>query len=132
MRTEENSALGYSALKKGECPSTQSSFRSRDLQNQLHSNLYWSSSSGSESLALDYPSIAIHAVSRDTTAFPHECVYLQYLRHSKEEGEGEGEGEEEEEEEEEVEVMEVRLVPPSTEQCKYSLVNEDVHHTVYK
>ena len=128
MRTEKSSELVYLALKKGECLLTPSSFRSRDSPEPLHSNLYWSSSSGSESLALDYPSIAIHAVSRDTTAFPHECVYLQYLRQSKEEGEGEGE----EEEEEEVEVMEVRLVPPSTEQCKSPLVSTDVHYTVHK
>ena len=27
---------------------------------------------------LEIPSIAVHAISRDTSSFPHECVYLMY------------------------------------------------------
>ena len=79
------------------------------------SNLRWASSDGSAGLELEYPSIALHAVSRDTTSFPHHCVYLQCVRPAfeGEGGEGEGEGEEEEEEE----VVEYRLVPPSPEHC---------------
>ena len=62
---------------------------------------------------LDYPSIVIHAISRDTSAFPHQCIYLQYLRQGSEgEEEGEGEGEDEG-----GEVTEYRLVPPSPEHC---------------
>ena len=74
------------------------------------SNLCWSSSDGSERLVLEYPNIVIHAVSRDTSAFPHHCVYLQYVTQGSEEGEGE-------EEEEEVKMTEYRLVPSSTDQC---------------
>ena len=59
-------------------------------------------------------------MSRDTSVFPHQCVYLQCLRqrNTAEEGEEEGGGQEEEEEEEEEEVVEVRFVPPSSEHCK--------------
>jgi len=40
------------------------------------SRLYWSKDGESRGLSLDYPHICIHAVSRDTTAFPHPCLYL--------------------------------------------------------
>merc|ERR1712047_187925 len=35
----------------------------------------WIGSNG-QGLTLDYPSISLHAVSRDTSSFPHECLYL--------------------------------------------------------
>lgn len=40
------------------------------------SRLYWSKEGESRGLSLDYPHICIHAVSRDTSAFPHPCLYL--------------------------------------------------------
>ena len=72
--------------------------------------------------------MVIHAVSRDTASFPHHCVYLQYLqtasdgdREGEEEIEGEEEREREGEGEYEDEVVEYRLVPPSSENCRFSL-----------
>ena len=76
------------------------------------SNLCWRSSNGSAVLELEYPRIALYAVSRDTAAFPHPCVYLQYLSQL-----SDREIDEEEEEEDEEEVIEYRLVPPSPENC---------------
>ena len=61
-------------------------------------------------MALEYPSIVIHAISRDTSVFPHPCIYLQCLL-------GQDSDREEEEEEGEGEVREYRLVPPSSEHC---------------
>ncbi len=94
------------------------------------SALSWTSDDQSEKMVLEYPNICIHAVCRDTSSFPHECVYLLHSPP----GEGEGEGEEEEEEEEEFGgkgedkggMMEMRLVPrdPSQRKTLVTLVNE--------
>ncbi len=89
------------------------------------SNLTWTSDDHSETFILEYPNISIHAICRDTSSFPHECVYL--LHSPPVESGGEEEEEEEEEEgEEEVEEkrggsMEIRLVPPNLTQCKSPL-----------
>jgi len=40
------------------------------------SRLYWSKDGAARGISLDYPHICIHAVSRDTNAFPHPCLYL--------------------------------------------------------
>lgn len=40
------------------------------------SRLYWSKDGETRGLSLDYPHICIHAVSRDTTSFPHPSLYL--------------------------------------------------------
>ncbi|XP_065888025.1 methylosome subunit pICln-like [Dysidea avara] len=34
------------------------------------------SSSGPDDFQLEYPRIAVHAICRDVTQFPHECLYL--------------------------------------------------------
>lgn len=39
------------------------------------SNLIWKKE-GEEGLCIEYPNIALHAVSRDLAAFPHECIYV--------------------------------------------------------
>ncbi|KAF6019298.1 CLNS1A [Bugula neritina] len=39
------------------------------------SHVRWINSEGN-GFKLDYPSISIHAISRDTTTFPHECLYM--------------------------------------------------------
>jgi len=79
-------------------------------------NVRWLHPTGdaSKHLRLAFRQISMHAVSRDTSSFPRECIYMQV------EGvEGvalpEREGDEDEEEEEE-EVTEVHIVPaaPST------------------
>jgi nucleotide-sensitive chloride channel 1A len=37
--------------------------------------LIWRQAAG-KGICLEYPRIALHAVSRDLTAFPHECIYM--------------------------------------------------------
>ncbi len=39
------------------------------------SNLIWKKDND-EGLCIEYPSMALHAVSRDLVAFPHECIYI--------------------------------------------------------
>ena len=41
----------------------------------IFSRLSWVSCDGG-GFSLEYPSIAMHGVSRDTASFPHECLYL--------------------------------------------------------
>ena len=41
----------------------------------FYSNLVWKLDNG-DGLCLDYPNIALHAVSSDLNAFPHECLYV--------------------------------------------------------
>lgn len=87
------------------------------VHTHTHSNLTWRSSSGPESLVLEYPSIALHAVSRDSTVFSQHCVYLQYLllHDESEEEEEEREEEEEKEKDDPPSVIEYRFVPASSE-----------------
>ena len=97
------------------------------------SYLSWVSDDQSQQFSLEYPNISIHAISRDTSAFPHPCLYLM---HCPQGGEGEGEEEEMEEEEKEEggedggvgegvegeEMAEIRLVPQDPNQCKLAAV----------
>lgn len=39
--------------------------------------MVWWSSEHSTGIQLDYPSILLHAIARDTTHFPHPALYLQ-------------------------------------------------------
>ncbi|KAL5005008.1 hypothetical protein ScPMuIL_018464 [Solemya velum] len=39
------------------------------------SNVAWTSTSG-QGFSLEYPNISLHAVSRDTSSYPQECLYL--------------------------------------------------------
>lgn len=75
----------------------------------------WVSDDQSNHITLNYPSIMLHAVSRDTSSFPHECLYLLYNPPENEEEEEEEEDEEEDEGEEEddhIEKMtEIRFIP---------------------
>ena len=88
------------------------------LSHTLYSNLCWSNEEQSETLCLHYPSISIHAISRDTSSFPHHCVYLMYCPPEEEEMEvgEEGKEMEEEEEVEGSQLTEIRLVPPEPDQ----------------
>ena len=45
------------------------------LQIVCFSCVLWVSSDGT-GFKLAYPNISIHAVSRDTASFPHECLYM--------------------------------------------------------
>ncbi|XP_059468605.1 methylosome subunit pICln [Neocloeon triangulifer] len=38
--------------------------------------LSWQNDATGEGFTLEYPHISLHAVSRDVTNFPHECLYL--------------------------------------------------------
>ncbi|MFH4983719.1 hypothetical protein AB6A40_010428 [Gnathostoma spinigerum] len=40
------------------------------------SSVTWISQTSGQGFSLTYPSIILHAVSRDQTAFPHECLYV--------------------------------------------------------
>lgn len=66
------------------------------------------SSSAATSIACSYKQISMHAVARDTEAFPKPCVYIQLDEGSVGMG---AEAEDEGEEEEEDESAELRLVP---------------------
>ena len=46
-----------------------------NLNSNSFSNLIWKKDN-TEGLCIEYPNIALHAVSRDLTAFPHECIYV--------------------------------------------------------
>ena len=86
------------------------------------SSLHWVSEDGAEQLDLAYPDIAIHAISRDTSSFPHHCIFLLHCPPTEEEEEegwkeGSGEGVEEGGGED-VEMTEIRLVPPGAAQCQ--------------
>jgi len=43
----------------------------------VFSQVTWLSSGGEGGFCLEYPKICLHAISRDVTSFPHECVFLQ-------------------------------------------------------
>jgi nucleotide-sensitive chloride channel 1A len=41
-----------------------------------YSRLSWVNSSSGQGFSLEYPHIALHAVSRDLQAYPSECLYI--------------------------------------------------------
>ncbi|KAJ6664815.1 hypothetical protein lerEdw1_005787 [Lerista edwardsae] len=85
------------------------------------SRLSWIESSGL-GFSLDYPTISLHAISRDLNAYPWEHLYV--LVNAKFEGEElketpMGEGEEEEDSDDEAEpISEFRFVPSDKSACK--------------
>jgi len=81
------------------------------------SSILWKGSGENDTLTLEYPSISLHAISRDTSNFPHECLYL--LLESPE-------SISEEERDPEAEVTEVRFVPQGENNIKamYDAVTE--------
>lgn len=42
----------------------------------FYSRLSWVNSSSGQGFSLEYPHIALHAVSRDLQAYPSECLYI--------------------------------------------------------
>lgn len=40
------------------------------------SRVSWVSAASGQGFSLEYPHISLHAVSKDPSAFPHECLYL--------------------------------------------------------
>jgi len=79
--------------------------------------ILWKGTGENDTLTLEYPSISLHAISRDTANFPHECLYL--LLESPE-------SVSEDERDPEAEVTEVRLVPQNESSIKamYDAVTE--------
>lgn len=71
------------------------------------SEVSWLNTS-SQGFGLQYPNISLHAISRDTTTFPHECLYLMVEGKLIEEERNE---DDEEEEDDELATTEVRFVP---------------------
>eukprot|EP00746_Dinoflagellata_sp_MGD_P004464 gnl/MRDRNA2_/MRDRNA2_108622_c0_seq1.p1 gnl/MRDRNA2_/MRDRNA2_108622_c0~~gnl/MRDRNA2_/MRDRNA2_108622_c0_seq1.p1 ORF type:complete len:188 (+),score=45.19 gnl/MRDRNA2_/MRDRNA2_108622_c0_seq1:57-620(+) len=62
--------------------------------------LWLGSQDASRGIAVDYPSISVHAISRDPNAFPEQCLYCQLKP------------EDPNVDEEEAETPELRFVPP--------------------
>ncbi|XP_069825843.1 methylosome subunit pICln [Dendropsophus ebraccatus] len=85
------------------------------------SRLSWLNGSG-EGFSLEYPSISLHAISRDTAAYPEEHLYVMVntkladndAKEAKMKDEGEDNGEEEDDDDEdddEEPITEIRFVP---------------------
>lgn len=64
---------------------------------------------GGQGFGLQYPNISLHAVSRDTSAFPHECLYL--MVEGKLIEEEKAEDDDEDEDDYDCPTTEVRFVP---------------------
>ncbi|KAK7940061.1 hypothetical protein WMY93_003387 [Mugilogobius chulae] len=72
--------------------------------------LSWLDGSGL-GFALEYPSIGLHAVSRDVSAFPQEHLYVMVNGKLSEENESEMPAEDDEEDDEDKAITEIRFVP---------------------
>merc|ERR1712013_353361 len=68
-------------------------------------------------LTLQYPSISLHAISRDTSSFPHQCLYVLLESPLTDRDEAAAD-EEEEERDPQAEVFEVRFVPEDSNNIK--------------
>ena len=89
----------------------------------------WIDSTG-QGCIIPYPAISLHAVSRDLTAFPHQCLYLmidgklmsevQEVQRQQGPAGDQTEGTEEQEEAFGA-VREIRFVAEKNEDCKYSV-----------
>lgn len=71
--------------------------------------MLWKGTNENDTLTLEYPSISLHAISRDTGSFPHECLYC--LLES-------ADVVSEDERDPEAEVSEVRFVPENEDNIK--------------
>jgi len=72
------------------------------------SRVSWVSASSGEGFSLEYPHISLHAVSKDLSSFPRECLYL--MLDSKLE-ESESPADDESDDEPESDMSEVRFIP---------------------
>lgn len=81
------------------------------------SDVSWSSFDDQERLSLDYPRICLHAISRDTNSFSSPCVYLLYSASPPDSASSGSDDEEEDPDVDELPPTEVRVVPPSSDQC---------------
>ncbi|KAK7790102.1 hypothetical protein R5R35_005654 [Gryllus longicercus] len=74
------------------------------------SRLSWVNGATGQGFSLEYPHIALHAVSRDLTAHPHECLYLM-IDTNIEEPEPCNQEEDNEEEGSDLGLTEIRFIP---------------------
>lgn len=72
--------------------------------------LKWTSNDQSNEVVLSYPSISLHAISRDVSSFPHECLYVLSLPPN--------EDDDDSSEEDSTNITELRFVPPSKDKCE--------------
>lgn len=93
------------------------------------SRVSWAKEGEDSGLSLEYPHIAIHAVSRDLSNFCHPCLYLMIdvkLEEPENAMNGGNSSDSEEEEDEDAAMTEVRFVPsdPSSLDHMYKALNE--------
>lgn len=74
------------------------------------SHVTWLSGAGA-GFCLEYPKICLHAISRDTSSFPQECLYLQVEGKLIEEDQQSNSSSEGEQQDDETPMTEVRFVP---------------------
>ena len=68
-------------------------------------------------MTLQYPSISLHAVSRDLSTFPHPCLYILYCPLDTDD-ENDDDDDPNEEGSPIEKITEIRFVPLSPDQCK--------------
>lgn len=74
--------------------------------------LTWRSNNGN-GIVLYYPSMAVHAISKDTSTFPHECMYVMYN-----EALLSANNDADSEDDDEAEISEVRFIPSDSDSLK--------------
>ncbi|XP_077987789.1 methylosome subunit pICln-like isoform X2 [Glandiceps talaboti] len=75
------------------------------------SRLAWTDTSG-KGFSLEYPGISLHAVSRDTSSFPHECLYVMVDAKIEDSSVlGTKENDTEDDDEDEAQITEIRFIP---------------------
>merc|ERR1712137_399630 len=82
----------------------------RGLLYIAESRVSWVSESSGQGFSLEYPHISLHAISKDPTAFQHECLYLM-LDCQLEEPEERPGNDSDSDAESETKMTEVRFVP---------------------
>ena len=85
------------------------------------SRLSWLDGSGL-GFSLEYPTISLHAVSRDLSAYPREHLYVMVNAKFGEESKESVADEEEEDSDDDIEpISEFRFVPSDKSACEYSV-----------
>lgn len=107
MAAEQFSPAEHGSLEQ---PLTRAFMQEQDLGTGLlkidENEVRWEGEEG-RLLSLCYPSIVLHAISRDTAAFPHHCIFLLWERPLEPPAAEDGE--------EETMTTELRLVPPDAD-----------------
>lgn len=80
--------------------------------------MQWTNDDQSDIMTLHYPSISLHAVSRDLSTFPHPCLYILYCPLDTDD-ENDDDDDPDEEGSAIEKITEIRFVPSSPDQCKF-------------